>query len=287
MIQLSFIILRHVGNESQNIFWNECYDCIRKFYKTEKIYIIDDHSSYKPKKIKGKLFNTEIINSKFPPNRGELLPYYYFYTYKFSKNTIIIHDTVFINKRINPEYLNTNKYHFLWTAKHDWDYTVKNRILEIIKKMDNSNKLNQKFNQKDKWDICFGGMAILNIEYINKIFDNTNYLNILISMIKCRHDRMCFERIISLLLTSDNKIKSINGDIHLDQKWGYTIENYFNKKEKDKLMYKVWVGRKGTTSPLIEKFTTNNQEIVKPLNNIFEMKNIILFFLVIIILFTF
>ena len=135
--------------------------------------------------------------------------------------------------------------------------------------------------------ICFGGMAILNIEYINKIFDNTNYLNILISMIKCRHDRMCFERIISLLLTSDNKIKSINGDIHLDQKWGYTIENYFNKKEKDKLMYKVWVGRKGTTSPLIEKFTTNNQEIVKPLNNIFEMKNIILFFLVIIILFTF
>ena len=52
-------------------------------------------------------------------------------------------------------------------------------------------------------------------------------------------------------------------------------------------MYKVWVGRKGTTTPLIEKITTNNQDIVKPLNNIFKMKNIILLFLVIIILFTF
>ena len=73
-------------------------------------------------------------------------------------------------------------------------------------------------------------MTILNIEYINKIFDNTNYLKILIYMIKSSQDRICFERIISLLLTSYNKIKSINGDINLDQKWGYTIENYFNKK---------------------------------------------------------
>lgn len=43
MDKLSFIILRHVGNEYQNLFWNECYDCMRKFYKHEKIYIIDDH----------------------------------------------------------------------------------------------------------------------------------------------------------------------------------------------------------------------------------------------------
>ena len=42
MDKLSFIILRHVENEYQNLFWNECYDCIRKFYKHEKIYIIDE-----------------------------------------------------------------------------------------------------------------------------------------------------------------------------------------------------------------------------------------------------
>ena len=79
MEDLSFIILRHVGNEYQNMFWNECYDCIRKFYKHEKIYIIDDNSKYEPKR-NGNLFNTYIINSEFPPNRGELLPYYYYYT---------------------------------------------------------------------------------------------------------------------------------------------------------------------------------------------------------------
>ena len=75
---LSFIILRHLGNENQNIYWNVCYDNIRKIYKTEPIYIIDDNSKYPPKRIGEKLINTKIINSEFPPNRGELLPYYYF-----------------------------------------------------------------------------------------------------------------------------------------------------------------------------------------------------------------
>ena len=104
MDKLSFIILRHVENEFQNKFWNECYDCIRKFYKNEKIYIIDDHSKYKPKR-SGKLFNTYIINSEFPPNRAELLPYYYYYTKEFSKNTIILHDTVFINSKMIHSFL--------------------------------------------------------------------------------------------------------------------------------------------------------------------------------------
>lgn len=102
MDQLSFIIIRHVRNEQQNLYWNECYNCIRKFYKNEKIYIIDDNSPYEPKRI-GELFNTYIIKTEFP-QRGELLPYYYFFKNEFSTNTVILHDSVFINSRINSNF---------------------------------------------------------------------------------------------------------------------------------------------------------------------------------------
>uniref|UniRef100_A0A6C0EKQ8 Uncharacterized protein n=1 Tax=viral metagenome TaxID=1070528 RepID=A0A6C0EKQ8_9ZZZZ len=61
-----------------NLLWNKCYDSIRLFYKNIGIYIIDDNSSYTPKRLGIKLINTTIINSEFL-ERGELLPYYYFY----------------------------------------------------------------------------------------------------------------------------------------------------------------------------------------------------------------
>ena len=241
MDKLSFIILRSVGNKHQNLFWNECYKCIRKFYKHEKIYIIDDNSKYKPKRY-GELFNTYIINSEFPPNRGELLPYYYYYSKEFSKNTIILHDTVYINSKINSKLLNTKTYHFLWFAQHNWDPNV--RILQILKKMDNSKELIKKFNNKTEWDVCFGAMAILNLDYIKKIFDNTNYFKILISEIKSRDDRKCFERIIALLLINTKKTETVNGDIHQDQRWDTTFLSYMNNRNKGKTMYKVWEGRK-------------------------------------------
>jgi hypothetical protein len=240
MDQLSFIILRHVANEHQNLYWNKCYECIRKYYNKEVIYIIDDHSTYTPKSDK-KLLNTYIINSEFPPNRGELLPYYYFYTKSFSKNTVILHDTVFINSKIDPKFLNTTTAHFLWSSIHRWD--PNNRILQILKKMDNSDNLISLFNDKTKWDVCFGGMSIVNLKYIRNIFNNTNYFKILSSEITCRRDRMCFERIISLLLT-DIKTESVNGDIHKEQKWASTYSYYLNNNDKKK-MYKVWSARKG------------------------------------------
>ena len=184
----------------------------------KKIYIIDDNSKYKPKRY-SELFNTYIINSEFPPNRGELLPYYYYYSKEFSKNTIILHDTVYINSKINSKLLNTKTYHFLWFAQHNWDPNV--RILQILKKMDNSKELIKKFNNKTEWDVCFGAMAILNLDYIKKIFDNTNYFKILISEIKSRDDRKCFERIIALLLTNTIKTKIVNGEVHQNQNMGY------------------------------------------------------------------
>ena len=88
-------------------------------------------------------------------------------------------------------------------------------------------------------------MSILNLDYIKTIFDNTNYFKILLSEIKCRTDRCCFERISALLLTIIAKSETVNGDIHQDQVWGSDFRFYQNQHIKTKTMYKVWVGRKG------------------------------------------
>ena len=111
--------------------------------------------------------------------------------------------------------------------------------------MDNSKKLIQNYNNNTEWDVCFGAMAILNLDYIKKIFDNTNYFKILISEIKSRNDRICFERIIGLMLSYLIKTKAVNGDIHQDLKYGTNWSSHKKNNNKNKNMYKVWVGREG------------------------------------------
>lgn len=242
----TFIILRYLSNDKSNLYWNTCYDCIRKYYKTEHIYIIDDHSKILAKRIGDELINTTIINSELPPSRGELLPYYYFYTRKFSKNTVILHDTVFIQKKIDPKFLNTKTYHFLWHANHKWDNNEE--IINCLDKMTNNNKLIKLYKKKIKWDVCFGGMSIININYLKSIFDNTNYFKILINEINSREKRMNFERIIGLLLSTKIKTESINGDINKFLPRGtkatnlYSYNNYLNNPSNFP-MVKIVVGR--------------------------------------------
>ncbi len=244
MHKFCFIIIRHVREEKHNIFWNECYDNIRKFYKEEKIYIIDDNSVYPPER-HGKLYNVEIIKSEFPKQRGELLPYYYYYKRNFSKNAVILHDTVYINSKINPLYLETTKFHILWNANHNRDHAngAKERTLKILSKLDNSKQHIEKYNTPSKWDVCFGAMSIINLDYLKSVFDNTNYFEILLSEIKSRPDRMCFERILPVLLTKGEKTTIVNGDIKKHQKWGTTYTMHKQKNTLDKNMYKIWVGR--------------------------------------------
>ena len=210
MNKLSFIILRHVSCKEQNIYWNKCYDCIRKFYN-DTIIIIDDHSTYEPFRVGEELVNAKLIKSDFEPNRGELLPYYYFLTKKFSINTVFLHDTVFIHKPIDENFLYTKFFHFLWKAQHNWD--PNDNIIKILSLFKDVN-LNNLFVNKKKWDVCFGGMAILNINYLSNVFDSRK-MYILLSLINNREMRMVFERIISLILTNKyKKTITINGDIH-------------------------------------------------------------------------
>lgn len=231
-LSLGFIILRHVTNSNTNMYWIECYHSIRKLYPENPILIIDDNSNkdYIHSII---LYNTIVISSEYP-YRGEILPYYYYYKYKFCDTVVILHDSVFLNKKID---FDTTSYKFLWNFTHDWDQVVdENNMLQLF----NDPALIELHQNKSKWTGCFGGMSVIHHDFLKKVFDKYD-LTILLNHITNRHHRMSFERVIACILTIFEPSVSIFGNIHRYTKWGITFE------EKDKYSHqdiiKIWSGR--------------------------------------------
>ena len=248
-----FIITRHVNSEKTNLYWNNCVKLLRTFYPDKQIIIIDDNSDYKYVKQEFEYQNITIIQSEFP-KRGELLPYYYFLKNKFFNNAVIIHDSVFIHKRINFEKLNGIDIFPLWHFEPDRENIGNTkRIMRVLKNnyliddkisMNNIIGLNQ-----EKWYGCFGVQSYINFNFLEQIEKKYNITN-LISQINCRNDRCCLERIFgAIFFKESSKLylrKSLFGNIYHNQKWGYTYDEYNNDLKKGsvkKIITKVWTGR--------------------------------------------
>ena len=240
--KIGFIMLRNVNSSLQNLYWIKCYECIRRFYTHFQIVIIDDNSDYKYVKYNKKLKNTIIIKSEFK-KRGELLPYYYFLKYKFFDIAVIIHDSIFLNKRIK---FNTLNYNFLWEFNHNsqqiqsFREDAENKLENMINLYEDEN-LN-KFYKLNEWKGCFGCMMAVNYNFLKAVNQKYN-LEILIPNIKHRFDRMLLERLIAILfqISIDKKKVSKFGDIHKYCRWGIKF------KQKDNFTHlpiiKVWSGR--------------------------------------------
>lgn len=238
-----FIILRHVNSETTSQYWIESYNCIRRYYNN-KIIIIDDNSNYDfINNIH--LINCEIIKSEFF-GRGEILPYYYLYKHKFFKKCVIIHDSVFINKYI--DFNNVQTVRFIWHFTHHWDN--ENDEIELLNNLDNVKDIEEFYYEKDKWYGCFGLQTVIDYSFLEKIVIKYNLFK-LIDYITTREIRMNFERIFGLICFYENtnlfENVSLYGIIHHYIHWGYTYNSYIEDKKNDKLNHldiiKVWSGR--------------------------------------------
>jgi len=249
-----FIILRHVNSEKTNKYWNQNVKLLRTFYPDKKIVIIDDNSDNNFLNPFHDYKNVTIINS-IHKKRGELLPYFYYLNNKFFDNAIIIHDSVFIHRRINFKKLIGYNVIPLWHFNPDQE-NISN-TLRISNNLKNSFPINQKLINKNellqlkhnKWYGCFGVQSFINHNFL-KYLEMKYGISQMINSVSCRADRCCLERIFGcLFFTEFNKIhnfKSIFGDIMKYQKWGYTYEQYendFKNKKIPKYVVKVWTGR--------------------------------------------
>lgn len=251
-----FIITRHVNNEKTNKYWNNCVKLIRTFYPQRRIIIIDDNSNYEYVKAEHEYKNLSIIQSEFP-GRGELLPYYYLLKHKWFSNAIIIHDSVFIHKRINFErIINTGiKVLPLWHFYADKENIFNSKI--ISRYLKNNFLVENKLSISDtvmglpidKWYGCYGVQSVINLQFLEGI-ENKYKITNLLKAVKCRSDRCCLERIFGIMFCNECpfliKQKSLLGDIMRYQTWGYTYDDYIGNLKQNKLpklVVKVWTGR--------------------------------------------
>jgi hypothetical protein len=253
MNSYGFIITRHVNSEITNRYWNHSVKLLRTFYPKIKIIIIDDNSNQDFVKADFDNYNVEIIQSEFP-GRGELLPYYYYIKNKFFENAIILHDSVFIHKKINFDVLNGTKVLPLWYFNPDNENI--NNTARIISNL-NSHILYSKLQNErtlgmpmDKWYGCFGVQSYINHNFLLQIEQKYKITN-MVSSVLCRADRCCLERIMGCIFYSENsnilKIKSLFGDITLHYSYAtYTFEKYMQHLKKGTVprsVVKVWTGR--------------------------------------------
>lgn len=256
MNNYGFIITRHVISEKTNEYWNYCVKCIRTFYPFRKIVIIDDNSNSIFLKSQHEYINIEIINSEYK-KRGELLAFYYFYKYKFFKNAIIIHDSVFFKKRINFEKLLDKTaviplWHFEYKTE-DVDNCV--RLCEYL---NNSNQIREKVSnsvlstfgirKNDAWSGCFGMQCFINHSFLCQIQQKYNIFKLL-KVVFTRRDRCSLERIFGAIFFTERaelyNIKSILGNIlNPSNRWGQTFDDYIKNINNIELpVVKVWTGR--------------------------------------------
>jgi len=248
--KIGFIMIRHVCDERTNNYWIENYRSVRKYY-SNKIIIIDDNSNYNYIKMdeeeEKKIYNCEIIQSEHK-GRGEILGYYYYYKYRFFEKAVIIHDSVFMNKKIDFDQFGDIR--FIWHFTANWfDKTTENKLLSNIEQGQELEKYYEKENRV-LINGCFGVQSVITYKFLYELEEKYKFLNLL-DIIDNRNERMNFERIFALMCINERDIliskPSIYGVIHEYLRFGYPYEEYLEDKKENRLLdkdiIKVWTGR--------------------------------------------
>lgn len=239
--ELGIILLRHVSSDEVNEYWNHSLKSIREYFGPDiPVVIIDDNSNPEYVKEKTSMENTTVISSEYH-QRGEILPYYYFYKHHWFEKAFIIHDSVFFHSR--PDVSHVDDISFLWDFPHDWNNEKREK--ELISHLDFSSDLLRLYDKKDKWRGAFGSMSVVTHRFVAQLQEQYNIF-ILLDYIKIRSDRMCFERIISVISTALlPKQKTMYGCIHdfVPFSTSYPVYMTHLQEYKNLPLMKVWTGR--------------------------------------------
>ena len=257
MSNYGFIISRHVNSEKTNRYWNQTVKLIRTFYPLRKIVIIDDNSNQDFVKADFDYSNLTIIQSEYP-GRGELLPYIYYLKYKWFPNAVIIHDSLFIHRKIPFEKFSMPVIP-LW--HHDYDKENIHNINRLASALRNNSILLRKIAKKndlvlslkstnDSFNLCFGGQCYIKLKFL-ELLENKYHISNLVNAVHNRTDRCSLERILGLLFCQEYPklltIKSLFGDIMKQPRaFHYTYDEYSNDLSKKRIIHpfvKVWTGR--------------------------------------------
>jgi len=248
------IIFTHYNPGNLEKYWIHNYECIRKIYPNIKIVIINDNSKVRFNKnfIINNTINTELVESEYPGS-GELLSYYYFLKYKYNKNAIIIHDSVFIVEPLDIED-NIKFQPFWYFESFHWYNKLKPIVNKILSTLNFSKELIE-INNSRNYIGCFGVMSIINHEYLSYLNCKYSLFPDLLRLVNNRNLRMAFERVLPIIIKHDQyQFESMFLSIHNytysitlgKKKFGLKFDEYIQNKpqlEENSEIVKVWSGR--------------------------------------------
>lgn len=244
-MSLGFIIIRHVNNKITDYYWKECYTCIRKFYDNP-IIIIDDSSNKEFLNENIFLKNCTVIYDTEHKGGAELLPYYYFYKLKPFDTAVIIHDSVFVQSKINFELSENENFRFLWNFRHCFNDEIFDWIRDLTNNVIHSQELLRFYHQKDKWIGCFGVMSVIQWSFLDKINEKHLIFTRLLPQVTTRKSRHALERLFALMtcFNDENSKPAIFGDIHsYFNRYDITFSDYLTQDFSQYPIMKVWTGR--------------------------------------------
>jgi len=239
-----FILTRYVNSVKTNEYWNRCVKQLIQLYPLRKIVIIDDNSDNRFLKAYNIYPNViEIIQSEHH-GRGELLPYFYYAVNKWFDYAVIIHDSVFFEKRVPFE-----KYKFqvipLWYFPNIHIHTHYDNNMKIADTLNYSNIIKYNIANNDKLLGCFGVQSFIKYEFLIYIIKKYGLVKLL-HVVKNREDRSSLERIFAVIFFIElKKYKSILGNI-FNYNFGESYEKYIQDKNNNKIdkpVIKVFTGR--------------------------------------------
>jgi hypothetical protein len=239
-----FIIIRNIRSYAHDLYWRECYKCIRKYYDNP-ILIVDTGSNKNYITENIKLVNTTTIYHECSHYIGEILGYYYFWKLKPFDQAVILQDSVFIQKQIDFSLTKDEHAKILWKFEHRWDQSILSHIHKFISSLDKSNELLALYDQKTQWHGCFGQMVVIKWEFIDLINTNHNYFQTILPLIKEKLQGCALERITGLLIFYNSKehIGTLFEDIHKYCRWGLTYNDYQTRKYNLLPIVKIWNNR--------------------------------------------
>lgn len=242
-----FVMVRHINNKSTDLYWKESYRCIRKWHPDVPILMIDDSSNRQYLTEDIVLTNCTVIYDHAHKGSAELLMYYYFHLLHPFEVAVAVHDSFFLQSKLDPTLIKDEKARFLWTFQHTWDNDIRDSLVfPVCRVLPHGPELMTLFDRMSDWNGCFGVMSIIKWDYLDYINEAENNLfDRWLSVINKREQRYGLERAFSLLLTFHGGVKrpAVYGDIHQYIRWGVTFNQYLADYGKDLPVMKVWTAR--------------------------------------------
>lgn len=247
---LGFIILRHVNNRLTDYYWKEAYVSIRRFYPDVPVIIVDDSSDRKYVREDIILTNCTVIYDYEHKGCAESLPYSYFYRLRPFERAVIIHDSVFLQRKLDLTWDGEKGIQFLWSIPHYYDQAISKEIHELINVLPEEERegLRSLYHAKGEWTGAFGVMSIVKWDWLKEIVDRYGPFDRWFPLLTNREYRSAMERVFGLLAYHHNPsgvVPPMLGGIQQYIRWGITFTEYITNEKVycEYPVMKVWSGR--------------------------------------------